>query len=358
METVSHSLPHSRVFARGPRVRVFVTISLLIAAGLIFWRASNVFFLFFLSVLFALVLRALAGWAIRWLHFPKRWALEITIAILLAAFSATGFFVAPEVQEQFGKLRDDLPRAVESLKSRLNQSQIGRMALSFGQSAGANNSAATFIPKAANFVSSAGAALLGVVLVAFTTVYLASDSERYVQGFLKLFPKSKRARLREVFCELGSALQRVVLGQLCLMALNGIVTGVGLWLLGVPLAFTLGLISGALNFIPNFGPIIAAIPGTLIASLQGTNTAIYVIILYFAYQNIDGYVLTPLVQKRAVSLPPALVLMAQVLFGILFGTLGVLVAVPFTAMILILVKTLYIEDLLREPVTIPGNPQC
>lgn len=90
----------------------------------------------------------------------------------------------------------------------------------------------------------------------------------------------------------------------------------------MPLALTLGLLAGVLNFIPNFGPLIAAVPAVLIALTISPQTALYVGLLYIAVQSIDGYVLTPFVNRRSVELPPVLTIFAQVLLGVLVGSLG------------------------------------
>lgn len=348
----------TRVFSRGPRARVWVTAAILIGFSLVFWRAENIFFLFFLSVLFALVLNSVSNWIARVLRVEPKWSLAITVILLLGAFVGLAFAAAPEVRAQVDRMRGDLPRAVRNLESKLNETELGRDVTKFARSNSEGSSGVRLIPKAATFLSSSISGIVAVVLVGFTTVYLAADPHRYLNGFVRLFPPAKRARVREILCETGGALERGMLGRLALMALNGIVTSVALWLMGVPMALTLGAISAILNFIPNFGPVIAAIPAALIASLQNREKVLYVILLYVAYQSLDGYILTPLVQKRAVSLPPALVLLAQALFGLLFGAIGVLIAVPFTAMLTILAKTLYIEDVLKERVEIPGDPKC
>ena len=107
-----------------------------------------------------------------------------------------------------------------------------------------------------------------------------------------------------------------------------------------------------LNFVPNFGPWIAAIPAVLVAFLQGPQQALYVGLLYIALQSIDGYILTPIVDRRSVELPPVLTIVAQVLLGVAFGFVGILLASPLTAVAMILVKTLYVEDLLGDSMTI------
>jgi len=139
-------------------------------------------------------------------------------------------------------------------------------------------------------------------------------------------------------------------GRAILMVVNGVFTALGLWILGIPLALTLGTIAGLLNFVPNIGPIIAGVPAVLIAWTLGPVPALYVLLLYIFLQSLDGYVLTPLIQQRTVSLAPALTITAQLLFGVLAGTMGLLLATPLTAATLVLIRKLYLEDVLENRV--------
>jgi predicted PurR-regulated permease PerM len=119
---------------------------------------------------------------------------------------------------------------------------------------------------------------------------------------------------------------------------------VGLWLLGIPLAFTLGLFTALMIFVPYVGALISEIPAFLVALNQSPRTAIYVIVLYLSLHVVEGYLLTPLVQKRAVHLPPVLTILMQFLLWNIAGLLGVAVATPLAAAGLILVKMLYLDE--------------
>ncbi len=128
---------------------------------------------------------------------------------------------------------------------------------------------------------------------------------------------------------------------------------IGLAILGVPLAFTLAILAGLLNFVPYVGPFFAAIPAVLIAfAPRGDETAlnpslaVSTVILYVIIQSLDGWVFTPFYQKRAVNIPPALIIISQLTFSLLLGPFGLILATPILASVLVLVRTLYIEDLL------------
>jgi predicted PurR-regulated permease PerM len=137
----------------------------------------------------------------------------------------------------------------------------------------------------------------------------------------------------------------------------GTFVGGGLWLIGVPLWLPLGILTALLNFIPNFGPIISAVPQILIALASDPTKALWVVALNVAAQNLEGYLITPLVQRKAVEMPPALTILSQVLMGMLLGPLGVVLAAPLTASAIVVVKMLYVEDALRTPVELPGDKE-
>lgn len=132
------------------------------------------------------------------------------------------------------------------------------------------------------------------------------------------------------------------------MAVIGVLTGFALWMIGVPLALMLGLLAGVLNFVPYIGPLLSFVPAALLALMQAPPLVVWVLALYVAIQALESYLVTPLVAQRSVSLPPALTITAQVLLGVVFGWLGLLLATPLTAVVLVLVQMLYLEDVLGE----------
>jgi predicted PurR-regulated permease PerM len=197
--------------------------------------------------------------------------------------------------------------------------------------------------------------LVKLLFVVVTGIYLAVKPQTYIAGVLKLVPVRSRDRACQVMGAVGYTLEWWLIGQLTVMILVTVVTASGLALLGIPLALTLGVIAGLLEFIPNVGPIVAAIPAVLIAFLSGPQTALYVMIFFLAIQQLESYILTPLVQRRAVSLEPALIITAQLAFATTVGALGMLLATPLAAGLLVAVKMLYVEDVLGDRVEVEGT---
>jgi predicted PurR-regulated permease PerM len=190
--------------------------------------------------------------------------------------------------------------------------------------------------------------LAGVALVVFLGAFMAATPDLYRNGLLRLVPKPRRRRADEILGGIAHALRWWFLGQLVSMATLGVLTGFGLWLLDIPLWLALATLTAILTFVPYLGPILAAAPILLISFAQGLQDGLYVLALYVVVQMLEGNLITPLVQQRAVSLPPALTISSQIFFGALFGMLGFVLATPLVAALLVFVRMAYVEDTLND----------
>ena len=312
---------------------------------LLLWYAADVFLLGFGAVLVAVALRGLGDLVGRAANLTESWSLALVSGVLLAAFAGVAILLAPRVSSQMDELYSNLPRAFDALAERADNYVWARRILEEIPPPGEiMRGGGGVLARVTGVFSTALGALVNAAIVIAVGIYLAADPRLYTSGFLRLVPPSLRPRAREVLKRLGSTLRRWLVGRLALMAVNAALTWVGLSLLGVPLALTLALLAGLLNFVPNVGPVIAGVPAVLIALTQSPEQALYVLMLYVVLQSVDGYVFTPFVQKRTVELPPALTIMAQVLFGVLLGGVGVVLATPLTASALVLVRMLYVEQ--------------
>ncbi len=331
--------------------RVSVTVAITAFAALLIallWAATDVLLLLFAAILVACFLRGTADVFSHYTRVPVGWSLAIVIALLIGAGTVTVWLFAPHVAVQIDDLSRGVVQSVHQLHAHLAQYEWGRRILAqvpaFADLAQRSN----LLGRVTGVFSSALGLIANVVLVGFIGLYLAVAPGTYMTGLVALFPKQRRARMAEVFNCVSETLRRWLVGRAILMVINGVLTAIGLWLLGIPLALTLGMITGLLNFVPNIGPIIAGVPAVLIAWTVGAMPALYVLLLYIALQSLDGYVLTPLIQQRTVSLAPALTITAQLLFGVLAGTMGLLLATPLTAAAMVFVRKLYLEDVLGD----------
>jgi predicted PurR-regulated permease PerM len=201
---------------------------------------------------------------------------------------------------------------------------------------------------AATAVTSTFGALGNFVIMLFIGIYGALDPVTYRRGLLALLAPSLRSRADAMISRSGQTLRNWLSAQFLSMSVVGVLTFAGLWLIGLPLAAALALISALLTFIPNIGPLIAAVPALLLAFASGGKMVLLVIGVYVVVQAIETYLVTPLIQQEKVSLPPALVIGAQLLMGVLFGILGLALATPLAALTLTLASGLYVHDYLER----------
>jgi predicted PurR-regulated permease PerM len=321
------------------------------------WYAADLLMLVFAGVLVSILLRGFALSLSRKTGMGRGLSLATVALALVTLVVAAAWLVTWRIGAQMSELRQQLPVAAENVVRYVGQYEWARGAID-----GLPNlndwlaeRSPTVIARLTGLASTTLGTVVNVVVVLIIGLYLASQPDLYARGVKHLLPFRYRARAGEVFGAIDAALWHWLGGRFGLMLVNGGLTALGLWLLGVPLALTLGLIAGLLNFVPNFGPWIAAIPAVLIAFLQSPQQALYVALLYLALQSVDAYVLTPLVDRKSVELPPVLTITAQVLLGLVFGFIGILLASPLTAAAMILVKMLYVEDLLGDRVMSDGG---
>ncbi|WP_298235275.1 AI-2E family transporter [uncultured Azohydromonas sp.] len=333
-------------------LRVLVLLALVVLA-LFLWRVLDVLLLGFASVLAAILLRALAEPIARRLGVPDGVALGLAVLLVLALLGAVLWLFGAEVASQATQLIDQLPRAWEALRQVIERSQLGAMLLAGMKEAGPN--LGPLLTQLSHATAATSGALVGLLLVAFGGVYLAGNPGLYRRGLLKLFPRAARTQVDAVIDSSGQALRLWLVGQLAVMVAVGLLTGLGLWLIGMPAPLALGLLAGLAEFVPYVGPIAAALPGLLLALTLGPELGLYALAVYVVVQQLESNVITPLVARRMLELPPALVLFSVVALGLVLGPLGLVLAAPLTVVLAVAVAQLYVRETLDTPVQVPGQ---
>ena len=277
----------------------------------------------------------------RILHWPNKLCIFLSAFINLILVVGFFWFVGARLQQQISELSDTLPQTIQHVKEQLGQTKTGTKVLGY-----INNSVNSIKTKsvAKHFFSSSFGVLSDLYIVLLFGIFFTADPLLYKKGIVHLLPKKAKEKGDKLLDELNGVLKKWLKAQIIGFFFIAVSTGIGLWIVGMPLILTLALIAGIMNFIPNFGPLIALIPAVLLALMQGLPTAIIVACIYTGVQIIQSAVTQPIIQQKMVSLPPALTIFAQVAFGMLAGFWGVLLATPIVAIILKIVNSLYVEN--------------
>lgn len=331
------------------RALVWIGIALAVVVLLVLiWYGLDVVLLAFLGVLLAILLRAPADWLTRRTGIPIGWTLACVCLVLAAALGVGAFLFGRQVVEQSVGLSARIPEIIENTEQRLQDSEIGRSLLQLAQLGGGSGGELQFIGKGLGLLGSTFGVLANVAIVLFFAVFLAAQPKLYIDGVVHLVARPRRARLRSVLHDIGEVLRRWVVAQSLLALVIATLIGGGLLLIGAPFALPLALLAGVMEFVPYIGPLVAAVPAVLVGLAEGSQMVGWIAALYLAVQAIESYVLSPLVQHKAVYLAPAMILFAQVLLGVVAGGLGVAVATPLAAALMVAVNKLYVEDVLGE----------
>lgn len=311
--------------------------------------AFQVLLVLFAAVLFGILLHGLSSWLQRKTKLKYAWALAL-VCLLMAGFVVGAFlYLGPSLAEQTDQLRQTLPMVWQDLQAKIKGLPYGEQLLKQMPQPGKGMQAqGSVLKNAFSFFSSTFGFLANVVIIIVIGIYLATSPQETANGVVRLVPISQRKRAREVVHVLRFTLWGWLKGTLLAMAVIGTCSAIGLSIIGVPLALLLGVFAGLLEFVPNIGPFIAGAPAVLLALVQDPNKALAVILFYVGLQSMEGYILTPLVQKKIIDLPPILTIMGQLIMGLIAGAWGLLLAVPLVATIMVLVKMLYIEDVLGD----------
>jgi predicted PurR-regulated permease PerM len=362
--------------------------------GRLFWLANPLFFTAFLGILFGLAVASGVDQLQRF-RIPRGAGAALIVLGFFGLLFGFGAWMAPTIRSQSVELRHRLPDALGRAQAWARQHQNGAIGMlvegvldgdstatppptDTSRAAADTSRASTDTARAGRtaaqdsatiastirdklgarmggvrrflfpFISSTIQVIGGFLIIVFLSVYIAADPELYHRGLMKLFPRPRRKRAGEVLSAIAAVLRRWLITQLIAMATIGTVTTIVLLALGVKAAFALGLLAGLFEFIPTVGPILSAIPAVAMAFLDSPEKAALVALACFLIQFMENHLLIPLLMKGGVDVPPALTILSQALMALLFGFLGLMVAVPLLAAGMVAVKMLYVENVVGE----------
>jgi predicted PurR-regulated permease PerM len=326
-------------------------IAAAVLVALFVYYAIDVVLLFFGAVLLAIFLRGLADLINREARISETTGVLLVSFVLFVILAAAIALLSPSIAEQGRHLRDELPKSARAASDYISQFGWGRTLIDQLPSMGSimdKVEPSTVLTRVGGYFSTTVGAVGNFFVMILLAIYLAAEPRFYAHGFTKLFPIETRPRVYEVLSEIGTTLKWWLIGKTLSMVFIGLLTWIGLWILGVPLSLTLGLIAGLLSFIPNFGPILSAVPAILLAFIESPISALYVAILFVVVQIIESNLVTPYIERQTVELPPALTVFAQLSLGVIIGGVGLILATPLLALVVVIVQSVYIGDVLGD----------
>ena len=334
--TESHRQETPDLFIR----RVVIAVSIVVITY-IAWQVREVVIIIFGGLLIATLVSSAAALLMKWVPVSRKVATGLVVLLSIILFLVTAWWVGDSVSAQFDGLGERLPEALDTARQWISSTPLGAV---IGPGLSDIEGGALPWGNLVTFTGTALGAIANTILIVVIGVYLAATPDVYWRGLIRMVPVAYRENTRTAFLEASTGLRMWLIGQLIAMVVIGVLTTLGLYLLDVPLALSLGILAGLLEFIPFLGPFIFGFLAILIAFTDGPTTALYVALLILALQQFEGNILTPIVQRRTVHLPPALGLIAVIVFGVLFGIPGILFATPLMVVAMILVQKLYIDE--------------
>lgn len=332
--------------------RALIVIGLA-ALAFVAWQLRYVLVLLFGAVVIATIIRAIAEPITKHLRVPAGPAMLIAVLLIVAVFSGVAWLLGTQIAAQTESIAAMLPTGLKTIDNWLAGFGLAHPIESwFAQ---LHSHSGTLVSRFGGWVSEGSSALANLLIVFFGGIFLAAEPRFYRTGAIKLVPESKRGLLAEAMDESENALRLWLRGQVAAMVIIGVMTGAGLWLLGIESWLVLGILAGFFEFIPFVGPIASAIPGVLIALVQSPELALWTAAMYVFVQHSEAYLIQPLVQQYAVEVPAVVLLFALMAFAVLFGVVGIFFAAPMTVVGYVLVKRLYVVETLHTATPIPGE---
>ena len=331
----------------------FVGAVALLIAIYIIWQIQSVVLLAFTAVVLATAINCFVKLLIRSGIRKRGAAIFVALFSLLLILAVFILIIIPPFVSQVQQSLSLLPQAADKievwlmwLQERVPEELVGRIQELGNLTRNLPDLATQLVSNFYSIFSGSLGVLLNLLLVTVITIMLLASPQSYTRLFLAFFPSFYRRRAGKILKKTEKALVGWTKGILFNMLVIAILSGLGLWILGIRLPLANAVFAGLLTFIPNIGPVLSCVPPIALALIEAPWKALAVLILYFLIQQVESNILTPLVMKQQVSLLPAIVLLAQATFAVFFGFIGLFLALPLAVVAKVWIEEVLIKDIL------------
>ncbi len=341
-----------------------IAATILIALGLLFaWEIRGTLMLTFAAVILVVLFTMPVRLLVDRFEMNRFLAILVSVVSFFLVLALIGSSILPTIVTQFTQLTDRvLPQALQRAQDVINsetlieQFPFLRDLVNFEFN---NELVNQVVSQVTDLLGRVGGSvlpvvggvantLLSILIIFFISMYLLAEPELYVNGIIKLTPKWYRNRLRVILRRIDLTLRAWLSVTGVSMIVVGLGTGLGLAMLGIQEWVALGVLAGVLSFIPNFGPVVALIPAVAAAIVQAENNIIWTVVIVYGVSFFQSQVLSPVLASERMNMPAILVLLGQIIFGFFFGFLGLMLAVPLSAVVAVLVDEIYVKDILGD----------
>jgi len=324
------------------------TVALVVGASLFLVYTIDVLLVLFAGVLLAVPISWLTEKLSSVSPLPRYISLTTVVASIIALTVLLVVAFSPAVSQQIEVFKTNLPESLERIKAVIEDYPLPKFIAEWIDEPGKLINGNTvpvnqIMTNVSGFFSSTLGLMAMPLIILLMAIYLSAEPELYIGGCVQLFPEDQQDKIKSLIHQLGHTIRWWFFGQSLSMLILGVGTSVILSILNIPLALLLGLLTAIMTFVPNFGPLIAGVPTALIALSEGPWKALMVIVLYTALQQIEGSFITPMIHRKTLALPPALLIAAQIVLATLIGAIGVILAMPLLACGIVVIQVLYLK---------------
>lgn len=317
----------------------FSIFALIVLIILLFQATFNIFILILVGALIACYFRGLGNFIERKTKFSSGLCLTISIVGTFLVLSGLFYLVGSTIANQTAQLEESFPKLIDKAQSFLNDSELGHRVVSWYNDFEGSEKLGSFV---SGFFKTTFGGFGDIYIILLIGIYFTASPNVYKSGVLQLIPPKGQKKAEEVLLKISSNLTKWLFGTFISMSIVFSLLAIALSIINIPLWLSLSFIAGLLVFIPNFGPIIAAIPTLLVALSIDLKTAVIVGIVFLVIQIAEGSFITPKIQNKLVKLPPALIILGQIFAGTLMGVWGLIFATPIILILKIVVEELYV----------------